>query len=508
MKINNNMTAVIAGNYLMRSEQSLRSSTERLSSGYKLNAAKDNPAGYAISSYMRAQLYALEKANDNANDGIAVIETAEGAVAEIQDMIQRMNELAVQAATGTMSDSDRKAVQEEVNALKEEMERMAKETDFNTMPLLDGTFENKGYTDNVNVKAQYYSDYTKTGKYVFHISPVVDNNGNAVLDANGDYAGYTLVDPVTNTMTAIEAWDDKTGAIIPGKTLTDNPTINYFESKGYALTDGVTIKSYSSDTKLGDFTFNIEEDPSGGYTIAPDDKGLKKLTDEAATITSEVQADGTWDLLITAADGTDLRMNIDPNTFTATPQEVEVKLTGLGVMNDGHHMIVKSTDGTEVHLKINKEAFPAAVATPPIPTIDVVVDFTGIGAMRLQIGGNEGQILALSIPEISLEKAGIADLDCSTKEGAYEGIKQLDYALSYTNSIRAKLGAYQNRLEHIIASLDITEENLTNSYANIVDTDMAEEMTEYTRLQVMQQAGTTMLAQANEYPQKALQLLQ
>ena len=403
MKINSNMTAVIAGNYLMRSELSLQSSTERLSSGYKLNAAKDDPAGYAVSSYMRAQLKALEKANDNANNGISVIETTEGAVAEIQGMIQRLNELAIHAATGTMSENDRKAVQSEVDSLTEEIDRTAKETDFNTMALLDGSFENKGYTNNIDIKCQYYNDDTKLGKYTFSIKPTADEDGNLVNE-DGFYASYTI---------------DST------------------------------------------------------------DPGLRKLTNNA-TVTCE----------------------------------------------DGEHMIIKSNDGTELHLKISKEAF-VDKANPTIPDphdptgatmipnllpdttlIPVEVDLTGMGAMRLQIGANEGQILEVSIPEISLEKAGIDNLDCTTQESARESIKRIDYALTYTNSIRAKLGAYQNRLDHIIASLDITEENLTGSFSRIVDTDMAEEMTEYTRLQVMQQAGTTMLAQANEYPQKALQLLQ
>lgn len=496
MKINSNMTAVIAGNYLMRSELSLQSSTERLSSGYKLNSAKDNPAGYAISNYMRSQLQALEKANNNANNGISVIETAEGAVAEIQEMVQRLNELAVRAATGTMSDNDRKAIQEEVDGLTAEIERTAKETDFNTMPLLDGTFENKGYTNNVDVKVQYYSDDTRLGKYTFNIEPVKDANGNPLLDADGYYAGYTIPQADLDAFAT-------------------NATVSYFESKGFTNDKNVIVESYSSDTKLGTYTFRIEEakDNGGnviGYTIDPKDDGLKNLTDEEVTVTPV----GSDEMLIEAKDGTQLRLRIDSNNFTA-PKEVEVKLSGLGVMEDGDHIIVKANDGTELHLKVNRDAFIDKTVIPPttpptllasIPPVDV--DLTGIGAMRLQIGANEGQILELSIPEISLEKMGIDKLDCTTKESARQAIRKIDYALSYTNTVRAKLGAYQNRLDHAIASLDITEENLTGSYSRIVDTDMAEEMTEYTRLQVMQQAGTTMLAQANEYPQKALQLLQ
>lgn len=365
MKINSNTTAYITANYLFKSENALQKSMKKLSSGYKINGANDDPAGYAISSYMRSQIDALSKASINTTNGISVIETTEGAVSEMQEMVQRMSELAVKAANGTMSESDRESIQEEMDALSEEIERLAKETDFNTMTLLDGSFENKGYTNDLDVKVKYYSD----------------------------------------------------------------------------------------DTKFGTYTFNIKRTADDRFEIPSDE--LAKLS----------------------------------NNVTVTSDE-----TG--------NMLLKSNDGTEVCLKVDPDELAVG------DTKEVKVDLTGIGAMRLQIGANEGQILELSIPQISLEKLGIEDLDCTTEEGATKAIKQLDNALSFTNFVRSKLGAYQNRLEHASASLDITSENLTGSYSCIVDTDMAEEMTEYTKLQVLQQAGTSMLAQANEYPQQALQLLQ
>lgn len=364
MKINNNSTALLTNNYLMKSENSLQKSIGRLSSGYKINKPGDNPSGYAISSKMRSQIDCLTKATGNATDGVSVIETAEGAVAEIQSMIQRMNQLAVQSANGTNTTADRNAIQTEVKALCSEISRLAVDTEFNTQPLIDGNFELKGYTDNAKVKVQYYSD----------------------------------------------------------------------------------------ETRDGDYTINISKDATGVYTIPQAD--LNKIA---------------------------------PNAI---------------VSQQGDLITIEALDGTEIKLDLAEDAIASG------GTAAVKLDLTGIGAMRLQIGANEGQILELSIPEISLKKMGLEGIDCTTAEGAKRGIGQLTEALSYTSMVRSKLGAYQNRLDHAIASLDVTSENMTSSYSRITDTDMAKEMTEYTRLQVLQQAGTSMLAQANEFPQQALQLLQ
>jgi len=178
-------------------------------------------------------------------------------------------------------------------------------------------------------------------------------------------------------------------------------------------------------------------------------------------------------------------------------------------------LTLKADTGFEMRLDIanvdfngaNSVTFKAdATATPPQEGL--VIDATGIGAMRLQIGANEGQILAVEIPAISLQNMEIANIDVSTQEGAADAIERVDSAIKYVSSIRGRLGAYQNRLESSINSLDITSENMTAAYSRIMDVDMAEEMTNYTTDQVLTQAGTSMLAQANERPSQVLQLLQ
>ena len=166
MKINYNVSAMIANSALQKNDKALSTSLERLSSGLKINHAKDNASGLAMAKRMNAQIKSLEVANQNSNDGVSVIEIAEGALQEVEDMVQRMNELAVKACNGTMSDSDRKNIDEEIKQLKTEIERVAKTTMYNGQVLLDGSFDVKGYSDNIDLKVTTYSDDVRSGEYV------------------------------------------------------------------------------------------------------------------------------------------------------------------------------------------------------------------------------------------------------------------------------------------------------------------------------------------------------
>lgn len=369
MRINYNVSAMLSNNALANNDNLLSKSLQRLSSGLKINQAKDNPAGLAMAKRMNAQLEGLSVANQNASDGVSVIEIADGAMSEISEMLQRMNELAVKAANGPMTDEDRAIVQDEVAQLKEEITRVSETTEFNGQKLLNGEFERKGYTNNADITVASYSADVSVKEYTITNLPLAqDADGNFIL--NGD--------------------------------------IEYGE----------------------------------GF---PDENSL--------------QADIEDDLLTIKGD----------NGFEMT---LDVSGAQAGNYNN------------------------------------LTVDVTGIGAMRLQIGANEGQVLAMEIPAVSLQNLGIEDIDVSTVEGARDAITRLDGAIKNLSKIRSKLGAYQNRLESSINSLDITSENMTAAYSRIMDVDMAEEMTQYTTYQVLTQAGTSMLAQANERPSQVLQLLQ
>ena len=382
MRINYNVSAMLSNNALANNDSLLAQSLERLSSGLKINHAKDNPAGLAMAKRMNAQIEGLSKANDNANDGISVIETADGAMTEISEMLQRMNELAIKAANGPMSESDRATVQDEISQLKEEVTRISETLEFNGQKLLNGEFELKGYVyGDLDVKVSEYSKEVPAKKY--------------------------------------------------------------------------TINEISIEKEV----LNGEE--TGNYIVSKLDIG----NEFPAGATAQVSKDN----LLTIKGANSFEMTLDLS-------RIDLKKT-----------LENQADVTIQNL---------------------TVDITGIGAMRLQVGANEGQVLAMEIPAISLRNMGIENLDVSTKEGALKGIEDIDKAVRYVSDVRGRLGAYQNRLESTVNSLDVTSENMTAAYSRIMDIDMAEEMTNYSTYQVLTQAGTSMLAQANQRPSQVLQLLQ
>lgn len=376
MKINYNVSAVVANAALTVNEKKFNVSTERLSTGYKVNHAKENPSGIAIAKRMNAQLKGLSQSKDNASTAVSVVSTAEGALTEIQSMIQRMNELSVQAATGTKTDSDRESIQAEIKELKEEIERMKNDTEFNGKKLLNGDCDLKGYADAKGIKVSYYSDETPVANYKFSlVNPIpLDQDGNVDL---------------------------KDGSV----TLLQDGSENAFPKDAKITYDG------------------------------------DKVT-------------------VTAANEFEITFKVDKNVTTT------------------------SQDGS------------------------ISLDITGIGAMRVQIGANEGQVLAIRIPEVSLDTLGLSDIDISTQEGAQRAIELSKQANAYISSVRSRIGAYENKLEHTQSSLGVTEENVTSAFSRIMDTDMAEEMTEYANQQVLNQAGISVLTQANQRPAEVLQLLQ
>lgn len=375
MKINFNLSAKVAQRALQRNESRLSKSTERLSSGYKINHAKDDAAGLAISKKMRLQIRGLDQAGSNTDTGISVCETADGALTEIHDMLQRMHELAIQSANGTNMSIDRDAINKEATMLKEEITRIATQTEFNGETLLDGTFDLKGYTD----------------------------------------------------------------------------------------TKGVSVLDYSDDLPIGKYTIQI---------VQPGDDTTDPVTDAVVKLVAADGAEGSQNFLNNAV-----------------------------VTAEGNRVTISDYKGQSMTVLLDPNKMPAG-------TDMVELDITGIGAFTVQVGANEGQILDMRIPKVSLETLGIENTDLSTEEGAREAMEKMDAAINTLSEIRSRLGAYQNRLEHTASSLAITIENMTAAVSRITDLDMANEMVDYTTEQILVQAATSMLAQANTQPEQALQLLQ
>lgn len=396
MKICYNASAMIANNALTRNDNRLAQSLQRLSSGLKIVEAKDNPAGMAMGKRINSQLRGISTATQNSSDAISVIETADGALAEVHDILQRMNELAVKGANGTWSDADRATIQDEVAQLKEEISRVARDTQFNGQPILDGTYDLKGYTDNVNVKTGFYSGDVVPGIYGISIGAGI------ALDADGRISDASIQ------------------ALI-GQTVIGTPV-------------GDPVGQGSGATEVD--------------VALPPDAKITEINGNIIKITSEKEA-----------------------TF-------------------------------EINLKVN------GAPNSTVNVQNMKLDITGIGAMTMQIGANEGQVLDIRVPTVSLEEMGILDTDMSTVESSEKAIVSIKGAIQYISNARSQLGSYQNRLDHCINNLDVSNENMTAAYSRIMDVDMAEEMTEYTTVQVISQASMSMLAQANERPAQVLQLLQ
>lgn len=452
MKVNYNVSALIANNSLKMADNRLTDSLQRLSTGLKIPNAKDDPAGLAISRRMNAQLTGLESAKDNSGDGISVVQTADGVLNEVTDIIQRMNELSVQAANGTLSRSDREIVQKEISQLKDEITRISEVTQFNGQNLLDGTFDLRGYAT-VNgetdpaVTVNTYSDTVPAGKVT--ISDL-----------------WLTFDKETGTIAEVTT--------DPAPTVTDQ-TGNTYTLEAYTLVDE-----------------NGDPVKDGGMTLGKPTTGENLLTfynDKGMSIQLVINKPLTGD-------------------------PIELELTGRGAMT----MQVGANEHQTLDIRMPK----LSLATLGITNLNVVTDYyeekeriekkiedaKNAGSMTEEAFWNRQMDQLRAKANVEIDPVTGQEIPKTPQIGADDAIRALNGALAYINNIRANLGAYQNRLEHTVSNIDVTHENMTAAFSRIMDVDMADEMTTYTTQQVLSQAGTSMLAQANERPSQVLQLLQ
>jgi flagellin len=533
MRINHNISALKANNQLARTNKLLDSSLEKLSSGYRINSAADDSAGLAISEKMRTQISGLEQANRNASDGISVIQTAEGALVEVESMLQRMRELAIQSANGTYTTEDRVAIQAEIDQLNEEITRISETTEFNTMTLLDGNIDRKSYSSDNRVNLVALSDTVSVGDYKLQITQ--DARQAVVVGAPTVFTGGTTVRKIQSGETGSININGESVKILEGETIDE-----VFEKIRDAC-DNVSVNVFAADkvAVYGDATASPAVDPTepaadanldmAGYTSEPlvagdplvfvsRDYGSKEKIDIYCDNPNLCNILG---LTIDGAkaNGYDAKASLTLNSptsgslfdNTATVSVIGNKIT-VSDRND-FKMVFEVQPGT-VETEFND--FNVGVTeTDPLGPIDatgtdadITVSVLDAGPMDLQIGANEGQLMSIRIPRVTPATLGIDKVNIGTADGAQEAVGLLDIAINTVSAIRSKLGAYQNRLEHSISNLDVSSENMTESLSRIEDVDMAEEMASYTQKNVLAQAGTSMLAQANQRPQTILTLLQ
>lgn len=503
MRINTNISALRAGTNLSIVEKNLSKSTERLSSGYKINRAYDDAAGFSISRKMRTQIKALERAKQNAADGISVIQTAEGALNEVSAMLNRMKELSVQAANDTNSGEDREAIQKEINALIAEIDRISTDNDFNTKTLLNGDVGRKGVSDVFGVSPIRVDDRVQNGDYEINIER--DPRQAVLLGSDGDAANFDPTDGIS-----VGGRIKINGEVIDIR-VGDSMEEVYNKIRIGGERAGITVVAYGSGP-------DADGDKSiAGYTKEEFSEGVKLLF-----VSKEY---GEKAEIRISADNEELAKTIGIKQEEVRAKGVDAKISlGNGfdktatVSVNGDRAVIKDKNGFEMDLKLEKSLSNTTFndmdidgGSPDIIDGEIVgvrLSILDAGYMTLQVGANEGDSFNVSIDRMDSETLGIKNLNIRTNEEAEKAITLVDRAISMVSAERSKLGAFQNRLEHTMLSVDQTTEDMTAAFVRIMDTDMAKEMTELTQNQVLSQAGTSVLAQANERPNTILTLLQ
>lgn len=476
MKVNQNIAAVISNTQLLRTEDKLTAAIERLSSGLRINNAKDDPAGLAISNKMKQQIDGIEQASRNTQDGTSALNTADGALNEVVSIIQRMHELAVQAANDTNTVEDREASQQEIVALRKEIDRISKDTEFNTKTLLDGTLDARVYAKGVD--RVYVSDYVPTGTYKVNVTSMADE---ATFTTTND-----LVTEIKNNLdqdkSVVLNVNGFKHEIVYRAGLTDE---DIKESIRYAAEKGEVDTEIAADGKVT-FTsqkLGSEAELNISYAVKEKDKD-----DIETSITTTPT--GLKDAVVTLRKKPAATDSNFESSATATTSGNRVTITDKGGFSMDFSIdsdLVDPTDNTKIS--------------------SITFEVTDIGTMNIQSGANEAQQISVRIPEISSESLYLDKIDLTTINGATLAMDTLDAALARVSEVRSRIGAYSNRMEHANASLGQTDEDLTAAFSRIKDIDMATEMVEYANQQVLQQAATSVLSQANDIPQQVLQLL-
>ena len=419
MRINNNIPALQVFDSIRSANRAVSGSMLRLSSGYQINSARDDAAGLAISNRMRRQIDGLEMASRNAMDGISMVQTAEGALTEVHNMIQRMRELAVMAANGHMTDDDRQMAQDEVDQLLQEINDISMRTEFNGIKLF-------------GPKANQEHGFTFRTENDSAISRVM--TGLRVSDGfpQGDFNNIQIIgfDPLEI---------DGVGAAPGGPPTLGAPTFN--------LAGGGDVPIVNVAIEGNQITFHLGGRHLGEYAV--------------------------------------MNVDIRPNSAMASGFEITKPVNGV---------------------------WTAVDADPALTPIVLNATYRDHSDMVLQIGPSQGMEMVIRIPQLNADTLGLSEMDMTYQGFFLPGSNQnpidiLDRALNDVSVVRSMLGAYQNRLESTVSSVDITGENMNQALSRIRDTDMAKEMTRFTTNSVLSQAGISILAQANQRPQQILALV-
>ena len=476
MVVQHNMQAANANRMLNVTTSAQSKSTEKLSSGYKINRAADDAAGLTISEKMRKQIKGLDRASTNAEDGVSAVQTAEGALTEVHSMLQRMNELATQSANGTNSNTDRKAIQDEIDQLTTEIDRVSETTKFNETYLLKGDGAEKAH--NVNTHDAGLDGVTLTDKgNEVEVTLKELKAGDKISIAGKNYTIGSTAGEITNKMTAGAA-GAKNSYTINGATYQVDENNKVYTADGKTkVTKAELTGTGAGDAELTDLQGLVKE----GSTVTIGTKTYTAMTDKAGA----------------GADG------IDDNDST-------VITAGKAYQLQTAEIVKASSIGADTAATVKNGANATKDATATFTLNKGTVSYKDSLSFNLHVGADADMTNKITVNIDSMNSAGLGvkGIKADTEQDATYAIDAIADAISTVSSQRSALGAVQNRLEHTINNLDNVVENTTSAESRIRDTDMAEEMVNYSKNNILAQAGQSMLAQANQSNQGVLSLLQ
>lgn len=459
MSVVHNMAAMNADRMLNITGGKKAKSTEKLSSGFRVNRAADDAAGLAISEKMRRQIKGLTQASQNAQDGISMVQIADGALNEIHDMLHRVNQLAVQAANDTLSTADRSYIQAEIDNLADEIDGISDRTTFNEVLVLKGGGHYETTTQTITPISYQYQIASGS-----NLPPGVTIDS---ASASNGYMSQNYNGHVSSTIDFSGLTKDGDGKVV----------LTELDGKGFYTTCCTCDDHYSIT-----FDSSTEDSSVSGnhhYTYTVGTKGCETAADIVNRIAQATGGQPNNHYTMMEAAGDSLRIYDWRDNMTAGP--------GRGTIGSGV--------ATEVEV-------------PGTPYDEVTTSVVDKGDLYLQIGAESGQGLRILLPDVDSSMVGISNVSVMTHLNAERAIETVKTGLAYVSTERSRMGAYQNRLEHTIKNLDNVVENTTAAESRIRDTDMAKEMVEFSNHNILEQAGSTMLAQANQSKQNILSLLQ
>ena len=521
MRINHNIAALNASNRLKANDNAISKNLQKLSSGYRINSAADDAAGLAVSEKMRAQINGLNQAEDNAQNGISLVQTAEGGLNETESILQRMNTLAVESSNGTYQDeTDRANLNKEIEALKSEVDRISTSTNFNGISLLDGSLSGTA-TATVDVSTVVASTAVSLN------AAVKGEYTAAIVDTSADLSGtdtysitYSKADGTLTTLSVSFTVNAATSTIAfsDGTTVTISGGVSAADV-GSALTsvlandaDFSAAFTVSVDASDGTVTFNAKTAGTAGSTIV----AAGGANAGAATVDESVTATNAYESVnfatATEYDGS----NAASAVFTVNGQKfafVASTADASGLDSDVNVVIASSAATNPIAADVNamsKLINAKTGLTTDVSTTTINFKSSKVGSnVTFQIGSDNkaDQRVSLSVGDMSSTGLGIASISIATQDDAKSAIDTIKAAINKVSATRADLGALQNRLEHTTNNLSTMSENLTSAESTIRDVDMSSEMVDLTKNQILEQAATSMLAQANAQPQSVLTLL-